>query len=99
MELVVSDDSKKKHETLDLTKELKTQFLGTHYFFQYNSVVWTQGNPVALFLEFKDPSSAIRDIIEKDDKLMFREFPETIKNNIIHRAGGQEIWWRSKTWT
>ena len=50
MELIICDDSNNS-ESLDLTKELKTQFLEKHYFFEYDKQVWTQAKKIACFLE------------------------------------------------
>ena len=69
-------------EDVNLTKDLKTQFLEKHYFFKNDGQVWTQANLVADFLEYKDASSAIRDLVDNDDKIYFKDFPPKTRLNI-----------------
>ena len=75
--------------TSDLTKELKTQFLEKHYFFEYDNQLWVQGKSVATFLEYKEPSLAIRDIVDSDDKKMFHEFPEKTRIDMSGKVCGK----------
>ena len=69
-------------EIIDLTKDLKAQFLEKHFFFEYNGQVWTQANLVAEFLKYKDPGCAIRDLVDPDDKMHFKDFPPKVRLNI-----------------
>ena len=75
--------SKNTNGRSNLTQHLKTQFLEKHYHFEFDNQVWVQGKSVANFLEYKEPSLAIRDMIDVDDKKMFHEFPEHIKIDIM----------------
>ena len=70
-------------DTLELTEDLKTQFLKNHYFFQYNGQAWTKANAVARFLEFKDARKIIYHHISEGDKLTFMQFPDAIQKSII----------------
>ena len=79
----------KTNVTSDLTKELKTQFLEKHYFFEYDNQLWVQGKSVATFLEYKEPSLAIRDIVDSDDKKMFHEFPEKTRIDMSGKVCGK----------
>lgn len=74
---------------LELTQQLKIQFLEKHYFFEFNNIVWVQAKSIASFLEYKEPSLAIRDIIDVEDKKMFNEFPEKIRSDISSKVCGK----------
>ena len=87
-EMIVCEEETKNEEMLmetkvvepiELTQDLKSQFLDNHHFFQYDKRVWTQANLIAQYLQYKTPAKAISDIVEVDDKLMFHEFPEKIQ--------------------
>lgn len=69
-------------ESIDPTKDLKTQLLEKNYFFEYNEQVWTQANLITECLQYKDSVSAIRDLVDQKDKMYFRDFPPHIKRNI-----------------
>ena len=69
-------------DTLDLTKDLKTQFLEKHYFFGYNNQVWTQAKKIAKFLEFKEPERMIQYHVSCENKMSFKLFPNEMKADI-----------------
>ena len=71
---------------MDLTQQLKTQFLDKHYFFEFNKQVWTHGKKIAQFLEYVDPASAVSVIVESDDKCMFSQFPENIRIDVARNV-------------
>jgi len=75
-------NSSQSNETKYLTQQLKTQFLEKNYFFEFNNQVWVHGKSVCEFLEYKDPSVAIHDMIDLEDKKMFCQFPENIRTDI-----------------
>ena len=81
MELIVCDDSEYS-ETLNLTKELKTQFLEKHYFFEFNKQVWTQAKKVTEFLEFVDSHKVIQQHVLSCNKITFKSFPKNIQSLI-----------------
>ena len=74
-------------ETLELTEDLKTQFLKNHYFFEYQGQVWTKAKDVARFLEFKEPRNMIYNHVSKNNKLTFKQFPGNVQKNIISALG------------
>ena len=57
--------------SIELTEDLKTQFLNNHYFFEYNGQAY-----------FKEASSMIYHHVSKKNKITFKQFPVTIQNNI-----------------
>lgn len=67
-------------EIIDVSKDLKAQFLEKHFFFEYNGQIWTQANLVAEFLKYKDPACTIRDLVDYADKMHFKDFPADIKS-------------------
>ena len=70
--------------SIELTEDLKTQFLNNHHFFEYNGQAWTKANDVARFLDFKDARNMIYNQVSKKNKITFKQFPETIQNTIIY---------------
>ena len=81
--LVDNNDQETIVEALELTEDLKTQFLKNHYFFEYNSQAWTKANDVAYFLEFKEARYVIYSHVSKSDKIAFKQFPDTVQKAII----------------
>ena len=70
-------------DKVELTEDLKTQFLKNHYFFEYNGQAWTKAKDVARFLDFKETRCIIYTHISKSDKFQFKQFPDTIQKSII----------------
>ena len=48
------EEEKENANTIELTEDLKAQFLKEHYFFNYKGQVWTKANNVGRFFQFKD---------------------------------------------
>ena len=55
---------------LSFTEQLKNNFNEIPYYI-YNKEAWFKGNDVARYLEYNDPSQAIRDHVNDEDKLRF----------------------------
>ena len=70
-------------DKVELTEDLKTQFLKNHYFFEYNGQAWTKANDVALFLDFKDTRNIIYHHVSEGNKITFKQFPDNIQTIII----------------
>ena len=81
--VLVDDKDQAIIDTLQLTEDLKTQFLKNHYFFEYNGQAWTKANNVARFLEFKEARYVIYSHVSKSDKIAFKHFPDTVQKAII----------------
>ena len=81
--VLVDDRDQAIVDTLELTEDLKTQFLKNHYFFEYNNQAWTKANDVAYFLEFKEARYVIYSHVSKSDKIAFKQFPDTVQKAII----------------
>ena len=89
-DIVIIDDIKEPvtlHDPIELTEDLKTQFLSKHYFFEYMGQAWTRANDVARFLEFKEARNIIYYHISEADKIPFKQFPACIQNVIISGIG------------
>ena len=55
-------------------------------------MVWVQAKSIASFLEYKEPSLAIHDIVDVEDKKMFDDFPEKIRIDISSKVCDKKIY-------
>ena len=74
-------ESMTPHDPIELTEDLKAQFLRKHYFFEYMGQVWTRLNDVACFLDLKDAKNSFHHISESD-KSSLNSFQVPVNNQL-----------------